>query len=376
MLLNKLKGWFIMKTLLYICFLPLLFLSSCKEGPQGPAGSTGPAGEDPTDPNIVPRVVWVWLDSPRPICRYCFKLHNDSLPIGYTPGRLLIRFNKIMVSYTVIPNVTLLPKEDGFAYLSSWGANSIDGQTFEWPVYGYFKIGQSYTITVGKEATDVTNRKLVTDYQRVLIPEPVLRIVDTYPQPNDTTVQQFSSYSVYFNSPIDSNSLINNVTISPTVTGKWKIAYYDIRNINFSPDFGFTGNTWYEITFSTGIKDTFNNHLPIPHTLRFKSAPFKVMSTYPSNGQQNVGLLPSISCYFTTHIDTTTARNAFWIAPSVSGVIEFSPYTLDYFAFKPSQNYLPNTTYTVTILTSMRSTPGDTLATPFVFSFKTASTGN
>jgi hypothetical protein len=265
-----------MKTLLLICFLPLLFLSSCREGPRGPTGPTGPAGEDPTDPNIAPRVVWVWLDSPRPYYRIwdSYSKQSDSLPMGYIPGRLLIRFNKIMVSYTVIPNVTLVPKEDGFAYLSTWGATSIDGQTFELPVYNYFKVAKSYTVTVSKEATDATDRKLGIDYQKVLVPEPVLRIVDTYPQPNDTTVPQFYNYSVYFNSPIDSNSIKNNVTISPSVSGRWKTEYYDMRDIIFYPDSGFKGNTWYEITFSTGIKDTFNNHLPNPITLRFKTVQF------------------------------------------------------------------------------------------------------
>ncbi len=363
-----------MKTLLLICFLPLLFLSSCREGPRGPTGPTGPPSEDPTDPNIAPRVVWVWLDSPRPYCRYCpiLDIQSDSLPIGYTPGRLLIRFNKIMVSYTVIPNVTLVPKEDGFAYLSTWGATSIDGQTFELPVYNYFKVAKSYTVTVSKEATDATDRKLGIDYQKVLVPEPVLRIINTYPEINDTSVYLTSSFNIYFNSLIDSNSLANNITITPHVNGKWKTDYYYMRDIIFYPDSGFKGNTWYEITFSTGIKDTFNNHLPSPITLRFKTVSFIVTSTYPWNGQQNVYLWENISTTFSAYIDTSSVRSAFNISPPVNGMFTYSYYPIQ-FTFDPYQYLLQDTTYTVTIGTSLRSMAGDTLKTPYVFSFKTGS---
>ncbi len=346
----------------------MLLLISCKEGPQGPAG---PSAEDPTDPNIAPRVVWVWLDSQRP---YYWRIDNytqqsDTLPIGYIPGRLLIRFNKIMVSYTVIPNVTLLPKEDGFAYLSPWGAISIDGQTFELPVYGYFKVAKSYTVTVGKEATDVTNRKLGIDYQKVLVPEPVLRIRTTYPENNDTSVYFISSIYTTFNSPIDSNSLSNNITISPYVKGKWISNYYNLENISFYPDSGFKGNTWYEITFSTSIKDTLNNHLPYPATFRFKTIPFRVTSTYPWDGQQDVYRSGNISVDFSSYIDTSLVRGAFNISPSIAGAINC--YNTG-FSFYPYQSLLANTTYTVIIGTSMRSMAGDTLAAPYTFSFKTS----
>jgi hypothetical protein len=356
-----------MKTLLLICSALLLFLISCKEGPQGPAG---PPAEDPTDPNIAPRVVWVWLDSQRPyywICDSYSKL-SDSLPIGYIPGRLLIRFNKIMVSYTVIPNVTLLPKEDGYAYLSAWGATSIDGQTFELPIYGYFKLGHTYTVTVGKEATDVTNRKLGINFQKVLVPEPVLRIRTTYPENNDTSVYFISSIYATFNSPVDPNSLSNNITISPYVKGSWVSNYSNLENISFYPDSSFRGNTWYEITFSTGIKDTLNNHLPYPATFRFKTIPFRVTSTYPWDGQQYVNRSENITAFFSAYIDTSSVRNAVTISPPVNGM--FDIYNTQ-FIFDPYQSLLPDTTYTVTIRSSMRSRAGDTLATPYLFSFKT-----
>ncbi|MBI4811486.1 MAG: Ig-like domain-containing protein, partial [Ignavibacteriales bacterium] len=296
-----------------------------------------------------------------------------TLPIGYIPGRLLIRFNKIMLSYTVIPNVTLLPKEDGFAYLNTWGAISIDGQTFEFPIYNYFKVAKSYTITVGEEATDITYRKLEMAYQKVLVPEPTLRVTNTYPSPNDTMVYPSTNYYIYFNSPIDSNSVSNNINFSPNVNGKWKTDSYDRRYIFFSPEVGFKANTWYEITLSTGIKDTSNNYLPSQTTLRFKTIPFKVTYTYPQNGQQTVYTGENISVIFSGYIDTSTVSNAFSITPFVNGTFNFHE---TYFWFSKYQNFLPNTTYTVTIKSSIRSMLGDTLAAPYVFSFKTASAGN
>jgi len=361
-----------MKTLrpYLFCLGTILYLAGCVEGPRGPQGPTGPSGDDPTDPHIAPKVVWIWLDSPRPYgWRIDFQKQSDSLPIGYIPGRLLIRFNKIMVSYTVIPNVTLEPCESGFACLNKWGAFSIDGQTFEFPIFQPFKVAKSYTVKVGHDATDITNRKLEMDYEKVLVPEPTLRITSLYPSQNDTNFASYNSCSFYFNSSIDSNSIAGNVSISPNVSGKWVVENYYLSSLSFIPQDGFNAKTWYTITLSTGIKDTFNNYLPSQFTLKFRTAPFNVTYTYPYDGQQGIYLSSNIEVHFSNYIDTSTVRGAFTISPMINGTFNFSNFS---FVFDPSQNFAANTNYTVTIATSLRSKLGDPLDSPYTFSFKTS----
>lgn len=352
---------------IFLCFIFAFLFLSCKEGPQEVQGEFG---DGPADPSIQPRVVGVWFDSPRQYWWWktnLFSKQNDSLPIGYRPGRLLVRFNKIMKSYTVIPNITLTPVEDDYARLNTREAFSIDGQTFEFPIYGNFKIGKSYTVTVKKEVTDITTRNLYGDFQHSLLPEPYLRIINTYPSDGDSNFYPASSFSATFNSTIDINTFTAGVQFVPPVEGNWTSWG---NYVNYFPQLGFRGNTWYEIIFSQSVKDTFNNYLKYRTKIKFKTAPFRLSHTDPFNEQQNVNRNTVVYCFFTARLDTSTIRQNFNIIPLLSGSLNI--YS-SYFSFYPAGGFTSNTTYTVTISSGLRSKAGDNLAAPYVFSFKTGS---
>jgi hypothetical protein len=349
-------------------FLPILFFISCNEN----ASNAG--FEDPTDPSVEPRVVWAWLESPRYYYREWDKseAHSDTLPFGYYPGRLLIRFNKIMIGYTVIPNASLWPKEDGFASISSSGATTFDGQTFEFPINGMFKVAKPYTIVVGKGATDVTDLKLESEYRKDIIPEPTFRVVSTYPTTNDTSFYQYQNINLYLNSCINQNSIAGNCSITPSINGNWHSSSSYQQSLYFNPESGFKSNTWYEVTVLTGFMDTAGHHLQSPFKFKFKTLPFKVNYNYPTGGQQNVNTTSGIDCNFTSHIDTLTVKEAFQISPNINGYFQFSNYyPSNYFLFRPYGGLSSNTTYTVTISTALRSLAGDSLPSPHIFSFKT-----
>lgn len=360
-----------MKSMSFIlCFIFTFLFLSCKEGPQEYSQNYS---DDPTNPSIQPRVVGVWLDSPRPY--WWWKTgglgkQNDSLPIGYRPGRLLVRFNKIMLSYTVIPNVNLTPEEVEFARLDTRGGFSLDGQTFEWPVSGNFKLGKSYTITVKKEVTDITNLHLSQDYKHSIIPEQFLRITYTNPTDGDSNAYIGTSFYAIFNSPIDIKSLASGVQIIPPAEGNWES--YGNNNVQFLPHLGFKGNTWYEVVFSQAVKDTFNNYLKHRFKIKFKTVQFQLSYTYPYYGEQNVNRNSSVCCKFTTSLDTSTIRQNFNITPAVDDSYFYYPYS-SIFCFNSIGGLAQNTTYTVTISTGLRSKTGDNLAFPYTFSFTTGS---
>ncbi len=348
--------------------LTILFLS-CEEGTQGIQGEFG---NGPADPSIQPRVEWVWIDSHRPYWRDIFIPHKqiDSLPIGYRPGRLLVRFNKIMVSYTVIHNVTISSTEDDYPQLSTYGAYSVDGQTFEWPILGRFKVAKQYLITVNKNVRDVTNLNLSEDYKKYLVPEPKLRLIESNPTNGDSMSHYPSSLRFEFNSEIDTNSLKSSVTISPPVLGRWQVDYFPGPFVSFVPQNGFKAGIWYEITFTKSLKDINNNILPNEKNIKFKIRPFKIDYTSPSNREINVYRGTSILCNFSLPIDTSSVRQSFTISPAVSG--NFYYYRTS-FLFYPNRFLTPNTTYTVTISTSLRSKGQDQLQHPYTFSFTTGS---
>ncbi|MDI6804109.1 MAG: Ig-like domain-containing protein [Bacteroidota bacterium] len=354
---------------LVLCFIFTFLFLSCKEGPQELSQDYR---DDPTNPSIQPKVIWVWIDSPRPYGRWNMLpgKQNDSLPVGYRPGRLLISFNKIMVSYSVIPNVTISSTENDYPQLSTYGAYSADGQTFEWPIYGNFKVAKQYLIIVDKSVRDVTNLNLSEDYKKVLIPEPKLRLIESEPKNGDSAYYNPTIVRFEFNSEIDSNSLKSSVTISPSVLGRWQFDYFPNRFVAFVPQNGFKASTWYEITFTKSLKDIFNNVLPNEIKIKFKTRPFRIYYNSPYGGQINVDRSTPISCGFSLPIDTSTVRQSFTISPAVSG---YFSYYYNSFSFYRDQLYAPNTTYTVTISTSLRSKTQDQLQNPYTFSFTTRS---
>lgn len=351
-----------------LCLIFTFLFLSCKEGPQEISQNYA---DDPTNPSVQPRVVGVWLDSPRPYWwrkTNEFGNQNDSMPIGYKPGRLFVRFNKIMLSYTVIPNVNLTPQEIGFASLHNDHGFSIDGQTFELPLYGIFKLKNSYTITIKKEVSDITNLNLSQDYNHLLIPEPHLRIIDTSPSDGDSNTYIPSRFYASFNSTIDVKSLATGVAIIPPTEGRWESAGYS--TVAFVPNAGFKGATWYEFNFSQTVKDTSNNYLKHRFKIKFKTVRFKLFYTHPRNGQHNIDRGTKIYCNFLYPLDVATIRDNFFITPQTLGNLN---YSYSSFEFSPSNLLVENTTYNVTIGTGLRSKAGDTLTSPYTFSFTTGS---
>jgi hypothetical protein len=359
-----------LKNITTLVFFGFIFLS-CQNAPNG---ATNPTGSELTDPSIPPKVEFVWVDSPRPY--YYYRLSNnisenknDPPPPGYIPGRLLVRFNKLMVSYTVLKNVTLSPEDDGYANIDYHGAYSIDGQTFEWPVYNTFKVATKYKIKISGDAEDVNGRKLLGEYQKELIPEPVLRYISSYPADGDTSATSLEVFSIFFNSPIGVNTLPSSVTIKPSVDGFWGPSLYS-WHLYFTPTSGFKSNTWYEFLFSQSLKDTMNNYLPDPIKVKFKTPAFMVTSTSPMNGAQDVNRMDDLYCFFSYSVDTSSVRSSLSITPTTLGIFYFFGSG---FSYSPSNNLLPNTTYTITLSANLKAKNGDVLGTPFTSQFKTGS---
>jgi hypothetical protein len=310
------------KVMFFILGIFTIGFLSCR---NAPTGATNPSGSELTDPSIPPKVEFVWVDSPRPYYYYrdlytLPKTNNDPPPPGYIPGRLLVRFNKIMVSYTVLKNVTLASEDIGYAHLNYNEAYSIDGQTFEWPVYNTFKVATKYQIKINGDAEDVNGRKLLGEYQKELMPEPVLRYFSSSPEDGDTSYYAVESFYIYFNSPINMNIMTSSVTIKPPLDGFWVPSSYS-RNFYFLPSSGFKSNTWYEFSFSQVLKDTMNNYLLDAIKIKFKTPAFKVTYTSPINGAQDVSRLSDIYCNFNYPIDSSSVHSSLTISPSTLGIL-------------------------------------------------------
>jgi hypothetical protein len=107
----------------------------------------------------------------------------------------------------------------------------------------------------------------------------------------------------------------------------------------------------------------------------FRTAPFQVSYTYPTNGQLFVSQSQAINVSFNNYVTLSSLQQGFVIAPEIPGSIAYAgSYPYDnpgQITFTPSTTYQPNTKYTVTIGNSVRDMYGVSMKTPYTFSFVT-----
>jgi len=350
------------RSLLAVVLITVLW-SACKEvqGPTGPPGS-----ESLTDPAVQPKVF------------YTYPPANTQGPYDaffYNNSQIQVRFNKIMDRVSVGRAVNLSSPHTTVR-IDTGNIYSVGGDEFGIYVYdplsSYYsyrwKVGETYSFTIASSAKDINGNSLLPAYAMTFAPEPYFRIRSVYPSDGATNVSLSSSIDLYFNGPVDT-SIFSKITISPSVPGQWE--YNDSTQIYYSYYLSpLKANTTYTIAVSANARDKYGNQLPQRFTSSFTTAPFQVTSTYPSNGSINVPLFNSIEVDFNSPIDTGTVRSAFKLTPTTSGY--FSMYDgSSYFTFYPTNELLADTTYSVTVDTSLRSKSGDKLLAPYTFSFAT-----
>lgn len=236
-----------------------------------------------------------------------------------------------------------------------------------------WKLAEVYTLRISSKAKDV-NGNTLTPFLMTFVPEPYFRVRIVSPSPGSVNVSPSQSIYLSLNSPVDTVAF-SLLQVTPAVPGgRW--FYYPYRSPRDSSYLmyyhdGMNDNTTYTVNVSGNFEDKFGNRIKQPFSSSFSTARFRVSGTYPSDGATNVGLTNSISIYLSNVIDTSTARMAFSISPAVAGNLSLYDQSLS-FSFYPTGGFSPNTRYTVTLSTLLRSKRGGSLDTPYSFSFTTA----
>lgn len=360
-----------MRKLLVVNLILLIILNLSCEGPMGPAGPQGPPGDigSLTDPTIMPKVLSTFppANSTGP-----YEMLNSSSNI------IQVRFNKIMDQSTIkrafsITSPGLNIRIDTSSIYSFGGdlfwlyVDDSLGYSHRW------KLGNIYTFGIASSAKDVNGNLLNPAYSMTFTPEPYFRVKYVYPENGAYNVN--TGYSVYllFNSPIDT-SIFSFMQITPEISGKWYIEtyHYDSTYVFFSPINLLSNNITYTISVQQGAKDKYGNQLQQPFNSSFTTRAFMVSYTYPQNGKDNISLTRSVEIGFTNYLDTSTIRRSFSITPNVEGYLNYYNNSSHFYFNHYSDEFIPETTYTVKIDTSIRSASGDRLLSPYQFSFKTA----
>ena len=346
--------------------LPTIFLiivSSCKS-PESP---TEPVKPKPTpvdslvDPAIQPKVIATWPG-----------INSQGPYAGFYPAnqsQLQIRFNKKMDVSSVFRAVDISApggniKVDTNLCTSYGGTNfSITPTDSTGHLLKLWTVGQAYTFTISTSARDVNGNHLQPVFSMSFTPEPYLRITAV-----TESLQTNSPFIMNFNSLVDT-SIISSIHITPFATGSWYISF-DSMSACAYPLYLLMSDSTYTVTVTTDAHDKLGNYLPSIFTSTLRSvmvSEFRIITVIPNSTANS--LFQSIYIGCTKFIDTSTIRPAFHISPKVTGYF-FIPNDV-YYYFKITRNYIPETSYTVTIDSTLRESNGPSLSAPYVFTFKT-----
>ena len=355
-----------------IALIVVIMLGLAGTGCTGPAGPQGPPGVDAlTDPNIKPQVIDTYPPS------------NSQGPYeGLLYPQVQIRFNKLMDPSSVKRAIIISANDDNSRadtgkFLAVGGDMFLIGviDSASYPSIYRWKVGRTYSVSISTSAKDINGDSLQPPFSMTFVPEPYFRVVSITPRNGTMNVPFQYPITLSFNSRVDT-SILSSIHISPTLSVEWNYcrfeSFIDSTCINISYEAGFVERTLYTVTVETTAQDIEGYHLPQQFSSSFSTVPFRIASTYPTNGSTNVSLNIPIVVSCTVPIDTGTVRTSFRIDPGIGGNFSLTDGSRD-FSFSVISNFAPMTMYTVTVDATLRSKNGTMLASPYVVTFTTGS---
>jgi hypothetical protein len=197
----------------------------------------------------------------------------------------------------------------------------------------------TYRYTVDRSLRSAAGQTLAADVSGTFKTEAV-RIVATEPDPGAADVSPSTDVMVEYNVDVTSG----DIELQPAAPG---LEFTFDRTVAFFPSSNLMLDTVYTVTVSN-VRDLYNNVLP-ETTFTFRTEPFRVTSTTPSNGAIQVPRNSTGVVYYNALIDTGSVANAvITVTPSIAFTIQkFAGANFLY--IDPAQNLQPATTYTVSL---------------------------
>jgi hypothetical protein len=269
-------------------------------------------------------------------------------------------------------------KEIAFTYIDSAGYFMIT----DLPV-GTYRIkveAEGYTTCESKPGYIVYAGGTTTVGTITLRPFPDL-IRSVYPPDKAIDVSVYTNILIYFNEPMNKESVMVAFSIDPVTEGTFywrdRADYYG-REQEFRPANNLSPNMLYTVTLDTAVQDTAGNRLSEPFCFSFTTIGVGVESFYPAEGQTDVNTDTYISIYFNTEMNRSSVENAFSIDPSVTGTFDWHGDARKGYAgladrlwFRPKSYLRSNTSYTVTLDSTAQDENGIGISEPLSFSFTT-----
>jgi len=109
------------------------------------------------------------------------------------------------------------------------------------------------------------------DWQFTTVPLP--RIVGTRPHDGQQDASPYTAFEIVFNTPIDPNTVMPNLDMTPPLSPTQVYTYFDTWNNTFVLNFGAQPSTNYEVRIGARIADPYGNTTGQEMTVRFRTAP-------------------------------------------------------------------------------------------------------
>lgn len=210
-----------------------------------------------------------------------------------------------------------------------------------------------------------------SDETWVYTPPSPPEIIATIPNMNEKGVELNAPVGIIFNQDMDPNISITTFKINPYApNGNLSIVG---RTYRWSHNSSFFPNTVYTVTISTDATSINGDAMEYPYSFSFTTRKDidtpKVTDTLPVNGKIEVNITSNVTVIFSQDMDPQETMKSFNITPQVSnGEILIIDNILHW---SHGSDFIPNTTYEVTISKSAKNIDGIAMLNDYLFSFTT-----
>jgi len=172
--------------------------------------------------------------------------------------------------------------------------------------------------------------------------------------PQGNTIRSNEIIKVQFSLAMDRSSVESNTIITPQTSGKF--SWQDDSNMVFTPDNMLTKGIGYTVKFNSGTASKLNGIFGSDGVFQFQTiGAISINNIYPNNNSNRVRENIKISVDFNQNVDKQSAQNNFRIDPFVNGSYSWQGNKV---YFSPSNNYLFNTKYKISIIKGVKSLEG------------------
>ncbi|HLF13356.1 MAG TPA: Ig-like domain-containing protein [Bacteroidota bacterium] len=228
----------------------------------------------------------------------------------------------------------------------------------------------TYLVTIDSTLMSAAGSRLAGGFLSRFTTGPLPRFAVEYTEPPDGSTDEHSwtLIRVTMNQPVDTASVPGAFILDPPVPGSF-VLYSGTNTIVFVPGRQYGMGVTVRVTVDSTLRSVTGHALGEQYRFSFTTRRLAVTSVLPPDGRTDVAPSYPLTVGFTGTIDTGSLAGAFRFDPPAPGSFTSDRYQV---RFVPANGWIPETTYTIRIDTTLAAEGGGRLLAPFTSTFRTA----